>query len=175
MTSVPSHDLDHPGVPNFTLVKEEAEVAKTYDNKSVAEQNSVDIAWNVLMDFKYNDLRAAICGTESELKHFRQLVINVVLSTDIFDQELKALREARWKKAFAEEYCVSKADNANRRATIVMEHVIQASDVSHTMQHWTVYEKVEPETLSGNDGRLQSWKIGQGSFLGLVRRGALVL
>jgi hypothetical protein len=133
--------LDHPGVPNFTLVKEEAEVARTYDNKSVAEQNSVDIAWNLLMGSKYNDLRAAICGTESELKHFRQLVVNVVLSTDIFDKDLKALREARWEKAFAEENCVSKADNANRRATIVMEHVIQASDVSHTMQHWTIYEK----------------------------------
>ena len=27
------------------------------------------------------------------------------------------------------------------RATIVMEHIIQASDVSHTMQHWHVYIK----------------------------------
>lgn len=27
------------------------------------------------------------------------------------------------------------------RATIVLEHVIQASDVSHTMQHWHVYQK----------------------------------
>ena len=27
------------------------------------------------------------------------------------------------------------------RATIVLEHVIQASDVSHTMQHWHIYQK----------------------------------
>ena len=27
----------------------------------------------------------------------------------------------------------------NRRATIVIEHIIQASDVSHTMQHWQIY------------------------------------
>jgi hypothetical protein len=26
-------------------------------------------------------------------------------------------------------------------ATIVIEHIIQASDVSHTMQHWHVYRK----------------------------------
>jgi 3'5'-cyclic nucleotide phosphodiesterase len=29
----------------------------------------------------------------------------------------------------------------NRKATIVIEHIIQASDVSHTMQHWHVYRK----------------------------------
>jgi len=27
------------------------------------------------------------------------------------------------------------------RATIVMEHIIQASDVCHTMQHWQIYRK----------------------------------
>jgi 3'5'-cyclic nucleotide phosphodiesterase len=27
------------------------------------------------------------------------------------------------------------------KATIVIEHIIQASDVSHTMQHWHVYRK----------------------------------
>ena len=27
------------------------------------------------------------------------------------------------------------------RATIVIEHIIQASDVSHTMQHWHIYRK----------------------------------
>ena len=29
----------------------------------------------------------------------------------------------------------------NRKATIVIEHIIQASDVAHTMQHWHVYSK----------------------------------
>ena len=29
----------------------------------------------------------------------------------------------------------------NRKAAIVMEHLIQASDVAHTMQHWQVYQK----------------------------------
>jgi len=32
-------------------------------------------------------------------------------------------------------------DDINRKATIVIEHLIQASDVSHTMQHWHVYQK----------------------------------
>lgn len=35
------HDVDHTGVPNAQLVKEGAEIASIYKNKSVAEQNSI--------------------------------------------------------------------------------------------------------------------------------------
>lgn len=35
------HDVDHTGVPNAQLVKEEASIASIYKGKSVAEQNSV--------------------------------------------------------------------------------------------------------------------------------------
>jgi len=31
--------------------------------------------------------------------------------------------------------------DVDRKATIVIEHLIQASDVAHTMQHWHVYRK----------------------------------
>jgi hypothetical protein len=30
---------------------------------------------------------------------------------------------------------------SNRKATIVVEHLIQTSDVAHTMQHWHVFVK----------------------------------
>jgi hypothetical protein len=43
------HDVDHTGVPNGQLVKEEAHVASLYNNKSVAEQNSLDLAFELLM------------------------------------------------------------------------------------------------------------------------------
>ena len=33
------------GVPNSQLVKENANMAQVYNNKSIAEQNSVDISW----------------------------------------------------------------------------------------------------------------------------------
>merc|ERR1712232_1335487 len=32
-------------------------------------------------------------------------------------------------------------ERINRKATIVIEHIIQASDVAHTMQHWHIYVK----------------------------------
>merc|ERR1712151_82312 len=66
------------------------------------------------------------------------------MATDIIDKDLGAARKARWNKAFAEGYTRNEsetADDVNRKATIVIEHLIQASDVAHTMQHWHIYRK----------------------------------
>ncbi|CAB9505204.1 Receptor-type guanylate cyclase gcy [Seminavis robusta] len=137
------HDADHPGVPNSTLVKEEHPLASKYKNKSVAEQNSVDLAWEIIMSQEYKDLQTCICGTKDEMTRFRSIIVNVVMATDIIDKDLGAQRKARWEKAFAED-CEEKARDPlaiNRKATIVLEHLMQASDVSHTMQHWVVFRK----------------------------------
>ena len=136
------HDVDHLGVPNAALVSESNELAIKYKNKSVAEQNSVDLAWAMLEDPSYTDLRECIYTNQEELNRFRSLVVNSVMATDISDKELGAARKARWAKAFAqadgsiqnELYPESALDEKNRKATIVIEHLIQASDISHTMQ-----------------------------------------
>ena len=54
------------------------------------------------------------------------------------------MRRVRWDKAFhapPQPGFVSVADETHRKATIVIEHLIQASDIAHTMQHWQVYRK----------------------------------
>ena len=62
-----------------------------------------------------------------------------MLATDIFDKKLKALRNSRWDKAFHSEHSekfadesdtetstpVLRLDDVNRKATIVIEHIIQ--------------------------------------------------
>jgi hypothetical protein len=152
------HDVDHAGVSNFQLVKEDAPIAKLYKHRSVAEQNSIDISWDLLMDPNYAELRKAIYRNEAELGHFRQLVVNIVLATDIFDKHMKDIREKRWDKAFLYDYQyqheegewgtqsnerpapeLKTRDGDHLKATIVMEHLVQASDVAHTMQHWDIY------------------------------------
>eukprot|EP00980_Cylindrotheca_fusiformis_P005869 scaffold1231_cov107-Cylindrotheca_fusiformis.AAC.17 len=140
------HDVDHPGVTNAQLVKENTRWAQIY-KKSVAEQKSVDIAWDMLMSDEFAALRACIYQTEEDLRRFRQLVVNTVMATDIVDKELQALRKARWETAFsninlqAESLNDNRVESEDRKATIVIEHLIQASDVSHTMQHWHIYKK----------------------------------
>jgi 3'5'-cyclic nucleotide phosphodiesterase len=135
------HDLDHYGVSNSQLIKEESPIARKYRNKSVAEQNSVDLAWDLLMDKdEYGDFQQCIFVNQSEFKRFRQVVCNLVMATDIFDSELQTLRKDRWEKAFHEKAAFDE-DYENRKATIVIEHIMQASDVAHTMQHWHIYQK----------------------------------
>ena len=130
------------GVPNVQLVKEKHTVAEQYNNQSVAEQNSVDIAWKLFMEDEYSNFRNVLCPDLYDMKHFRQLVVNSVMATDIVDKELKELRNNRWDVAFQVTISnESLRDQINRKATIVIEHLIQASDVSHTMQHWHVYTK----------------------------------
>ena len=63
-------------VQNAQLIKENAEIAEYYKNRSVAEQNSLDLAWRLLMDPQFDRLRDAICDTEDELSRFRKLVVN---------------------------------------------------------------------------------------------------
>jgi class 3 adenylate cyclase len=135
------HDVEHPGVPNAQLVAENSEVANRYNGRSVSEQNSVDVAWNLLMESSYSDLRACIYTNQAELDRFRQIMVNTVLATDTSDMELTDRRKQRWAKHFQSAELSSDTSDFNRKATIVVECLIQASDVSHTMQHWQIYMK----------------------------------
>lgn len=54
-------------------MKEDADVGRKYNNKSVAEQRSVDMAFNLLMKPDYQNLRDFIYTDEKELLQFRQV------------------------------------------------------------------------------------------------------
>jgi len=138
------HDVDHPGVPNSQLILEGAEAVQFYRKESIAEQKSIDLAWDLLMDDSFLNLRRAIFKTKSELRRFRQLVVNTIMATDVLDPKLKQLQNERWERAFVSENAqgsTEDSDQIDRKATVVVEHLIQASDVAHTMQHWQVYKK----------------------------------
>jgi hypothetical protein len=139
------HDVDHLGVSNFQLINEGHKLATLFKKKSVAEQNSIVLAWDKLMSDGFVHLRRFIYQDSHELERFRQLMVNTVLATDIFDKELSTIRKNRWDAAFSKEAARSTDQDeevhVNRKATIVIEHLIQASDVSHTMQHWHIYQK----------------------------------
>lgn len=71
------HDADHQGIPNSQLIEENEAMARYYSNRSVAEQNSLDLAWSLLMNNKFKDFLHTLCGTPAELERFRSLVVNV--------------------------------------------------------------------------------------------------
>ena len=156
-------------------MKEKTSLAAAYDNRCVAEQNSLSLCWNLLLDNEFSDLVKTICHTNDEMTRFRQLMINITLATDVMDADLKSVRNVRWEKAFHQE---DKEENyremTNRKATIVLEHVIQASDVAHTMQHWHIFQKWNEKlflemTKAYREGRLEkdpadSWYRGELGF-----------
>ena len=134
------HDVDHPGVSNDQLVKENNHIAQKYNNKSPAENHSLSLSWNMLMKPEFQDLVNCICPTPRDLVNLEKMVMNAVLATDVFDKELKEGRNARWEKVFSESSInqnFKSAENFDHvKALIVLEYLIQASDVVHTMQHW---------------------------------------
>ncbi len=168
------HDIDHYGVPNTVLKKEKPDLSEKYRQTSIAEQNSVDLAWEMFMRKEYSTLRRCICPTEEDSRRFRLLVVQMVMCTDIMDKEIGELRKERWNKAFSGGPGGDTAQNTNRRATIVIEHLIQASDVSHTMQHWHIYRKWNQNLFlelyhAYKQGRLEddpspNWYSGELSF-----------
>jgi hypothetical protein len=145
--------------------------AVLYKNKSVCEQNSLDVAMAVLMDSDFDQLQSCICGgSRRELRRFRQIVINSVMATDGSDPGLIAARDDKWRRAYGdctEEVKVVSHQSASRqegsrlllssssdhqrnsgskpwqdlKATVLVECIAQASDLAHYMQHWITFCK----------------------------------
>lgn len=81
------HDVDHRGIPNADLNNEDPDLSDRYGGKSVAEQNSTDLAWNLLFQSQFSNLRKAIFRTKDELVRFRALVVNGVMATDLVSRQ----------------------------------------------------------------------------------------
>jgi len=47
------HDVDHTGLTNNQLMKEEDPLAVKYHGKCLAEQRSIQVAWDTLMEDKF--------------------------------------------------------------------------------------------------------------------------
>jgi class 3 adenylate cyclase len=136
-------DVDHRGVPNEQLIKERDALALKYKNKSVVQQNSIKLAWETLKEDGFEDLRDCIYQGDTERYRFRQLVANAVMATDIKEPKLQAVRKKRWSSVFRTSSRETEVDTdtQDRKAKLVIEHVMQAANVAHTMQHWSIYIK----------------------------------
>jgi 3'5'-cyclic nucleotide phosphodiesterase len=72
------HDFDHRGRSNAFLVGVQDPLAVLYNDRSVLENNSVSKAWRVLAENFFLDKWSPV-----EVKRFRHLLIEMVLSTDL--------------------------------------------------------------------------------------------
>ena len=169
------HDVDHKGVPNNQLMAESDPIAAKYGGeecmKSYAEWNSVDIGLSLLRDQEeYTDLAAAI-GGQHQKERFYNMVMDLVLCTDIACKERRDIGMQKWEKTVGsriKESCsttVSTNDSTAESSdgtlsgnesgvpelsplsytpeevSVIAEQIIQAADVSHTMQHFSTFAK----------------------------------
>lgn len=96
------HDVDHQGISNLQLVEEEDELAIRYNDQSVAEQQSLAIAFQTLGQPKFAKLKKSLFPNTTNYKFFRKLVIDLVLCTDLASPERTQIVKSKWKEAFGE-------------------------------------------------------------------------
>lgn len=135
------NDVDHQGIPNSQHVFENSYLADKFKNRCISEQHALDMCWAHFMQGDFDDLRAAIFSSKSELKRFRQIVVNCILATDLEDDQLGHFRKKRWDKAFVSGRRDESLENLHRRATIALEMIAQAADMFHATQNWYLYSK----------------------------------
>lgn len=124
--------------------------------------------------FSFDQLRGAIFTSKEEYERFRSVVVNAVAATDFFNCDLQTSRTERWNLLFPS--CSSNKDKneaasieeatrtdstKGQKAALVLDYLIQASDIAHCMQHWHVYtkwnEKLFVEMLKAyHNGRLEN-------------------
>lgn len=104
------HDVEHKGVPNRQLVLEHDPLAVLYNDHSVAEQRSLYVAFSVLLKPEFTLLRQTVFAIphgaidSNDYRRFRQIVINLVLNTDIASPERSQLSKSKWKEAFGDPF-----------------------------------------------------------------------
>ena len=86
----------------------------------------VNVSLGVLLTYSFD-----VLDTHSTVTRFFQ---QSVLATDIADKDLKMLRDARWENAFSEGNPEVDQYLLNRKATVMIDCLLQASDIAHTMQ-----------------------------------------
>jgi len=98
------HDVDHRGIPNRQLALDDDDLAMKFNDQSIAENNSLFIAFYELRKQKYDNLRKVIFPERKDYRRFRLACINLVLSTDIASPERTQLAKSKWKEAFGAPY-----------------------------------------------------------------------
>jgi hypothetical protein len=120
------HDIEHQGVTNAQLIREDFPLARQLNTSSVAESNSLILALDLLRGERYRHLKECMFGrieapvqsTDSSQKNrniqgqcqsfiaynderrYRQCVVSLILSTDIFSQDRQRICQEKWTQSF---------------------------------------------------------------------------
>lgn len=147
------HDADHQGVGNNQLLAENGDLSQKYNGESIAENNSIDIALNVLKESRFSSLRLCMFGSSDETltkteqaQLFERLLRDMILATDINSKDCRDRTLTKWKSAIETKthdppLLQSVSQKTYLQVSSILEQLILASDVAHLMQSWPVFLK----------------------------------
>merc|ERR1711977_412333 len=122
-------------------------------------------SWALFMRDEFVDLRRCVCATDKELVQFRQLVVQMVMATDVMDKEIGKLRKERWNKAFNIDTSRSE-DNEGNDCARALDSSLGCFTYHATLE---CILQVERKTLSRNVPCIQTRSSRERSFLKLVQ------
>lgn len=121
------HDFEHTGTTNSFHMQTQSDIAITYNDRAVLENYHVSATFRLIKQDSYN-----ICAelTREEFKEFRQLVIDMVLATDMschFTQ-LKSVKNM-----------ISLNEPIDKPKALSL--LLHCADISHPSKEWGLHEK----------------------------------
>mmetsp|Transcript_53369 Transcript_53369/g.155549 ORF Transcript_53369/g.155549 Transcript_53369/m.155549 type:complete len:565 (+) Transcript_53369:93-1787(+) len=139
------HDYDHVGLSNEFLVKTSHERAVRYNDQHVNEQHHVAAAFAVLLRPECNFLEHL---PTSSFRHLRGLAIDLVLSTDMannnaiiesFTELLKARVEPSGSRGGQGNHVSAFVPKTAEEALLLLQVAMKCADLGHLALDWNIH------------------------------------
>ncbi|KAL4512042.1 hypothetical protein ABPG72_005044 [Tetrahymena utriculariae] len=123
------HDFDHPGYNNVFLINTQNILALKFNDQSVLENHHVSSVYEMIL--KNNNLNIFSNFSNDEYKQFREMVVNMVLATDMTKHftDISKLKS----RIAATDFEIDGKDKKT-----VMESLLHASDISNPARPWEI-------------------------------------
>mmetsp|Transcript_3017 Transcript_3017/g.4360 ORF Transcript_3017/g.4360 Transcript_3017/m.4360 type:complete len:705 (-) Transcript_3017:465-2579(-) len=152
------HDVEHGGVSNQQLVIECDPLSILYNDQSILEQHSLAIAFKVLLEPDFEELRAVMFPTKDDFVNFRKVVIDLVLTTDVGSGERMQIVKSKWKEAFG---VVAVEKDEQMKQKLQQQAAEKSSNFASSVSDLSSFKESLPsirEALTGENGSTEETK-----------------
>ncbi|KAJ3192530.1 hypothetical protein HK101_006359 [Irineochytrium annulatum] len=129
------HDFDHPGRNNNFLINTSDAKAMLYNDRSVLENHHISSAFRILVSPECHFLANL---PKDDYKQIRELVIDLVLATDLQTQHFSIMSMFKNKVSLTNKFD-PREDLEDR--TLLYKMMLKCADVSNPTKSWHLYEK----------------------------------
>ncbi|KAL7747136.1 hypothetical protein RI367_007496 [Sorochytrium milnesiophthora] len=127
------HDYDHPGFNNNYLITTNDSKAILYNDKAVLENHHLAASFRILLEEGCNFVSHF---TKSEYKAFREVVVEMVLATDL-SQHLPIVTMFKNRASQG----TMDPDNSREDRLILFKTMMKLADVGNPTKTWSIYER----------------------------------